>query len=281
MADGAAISILGGEGMLGSALFSECRREGVEAQVFDLPDFDITNKEHIEEVVGKSGAVMNCAAYTDVDRAQSEIGRAYKVNAEAVGELGRAAAKFGVWVLHISTDFVFDGLSARPYVEADRCNPINVYGRSKLAGEKLLIESGCAGCIMRIEWTYGHKGNNFVTGLIEAARKGKPLRVVDDQVGSPTAVSEVAKVICKLFSIRPEGVFHFASRGYVSRYGMAEFIFGKLRMKVDLQSCPSSEYPSTAERPLNSRFDCTKIQRLLGEPIERWEKPLEEFIKQL
>jgi dTDP-4-dehydrorhamnose reductase len=137
--------------------------------VFDLPDFDITNYKQLEQVIKDASIVLNCAAYTNVDDAESEGDLAYKVNAEAVGWLGDLAKKAGVWVLHISTSFVFDGKSDTPYVETHPPNPINAYGRSKLAGEQLLVESGCPHCIMRIEWTYGLHGDNFVTRLIRRA----------------------------------------------------------------------------------------------------------------
>jgi dTDP-4-dehydrorhamnose reductase len=134
---------------------------------------------------------------------------------------------------------------------------------------------------MRIQWTYGLNGENFVTKLIRRARANKLLRVVDDQIGSPTATTQVAEAIYKLLSKRPEGVFHFASEGYVSRYEMAKFIFDKVAMDVDLVACKSSDYVTAAARPLNSRFDCSKIKALLGEAIEPWERPLQSFLMRL
>ncbi len=187
------IAILGGKGMLGSNVFLACQKHGFDAIALDLPNFDITNASHLRQVVRDAKIIVNCAAYTDVEKAESEAELAYKVNAEAVGKLGSVAKNAGVWVLHISTDFVFDGTSDRPYVETDTPNPINVYGASKLAGEKLLIESGCPNCIMRIEWTYGLNGDNFVIKLINKAKTSKEISVVDDQIGSPTATTEVAR----------------------------------------------------------------------------------------
>jgi len=275
------IAILGGGGMLGTDLASECSRRGIGFEVFDLPDFNITNEQHLREAMDGAAAVINCAAYTNVEKAESEPEQAYKVNAEAVGTLGSLVQQAGVWVLHISTDFVFDGNSERPYTETDTPNPINIYGKSKLAGEKLLVESGCQYCIMRLEWTYGLSGNNFVKKLIEFAKKKQELDVVDDQVGSPTATPQAAKAICELLSKRPVGVFHFAAEGYVSRFDMAKFIFDKLGMIVDLNRCKSSDYLCKAQRPLNSRFCCDKIKALLNEPIDYWQGPLEDFLRKL
>jgi dTDP-4-dehydrorhamnose reductase len=134
---------------------------------------------------------------------------------------------------------------------------------------------------MRIEWTYGSGGNNFVTKMIKHAKAGERLKVVNDQIGSPTATTEVAKGICRLLPKKPQGVFHFASAGYVSRFEMAKFIFDKLNMSVDLSSCKTTDFPTVAARPLNSRFDCSKIKALLDEPIEPWQAPLGRFLERL
>ncbi|GAI24478.1 unnamed protein product, partial [marine sediment metagenome] len=236
------IAILGGRGMLGTDLTKICRQEGFDVTVFDLPEFDITNSQQLKEALSNTKTIVNCAAYTNVDGAESEAELAYQVNAEAVGRLGVLVKEANAWLLHVSTDFVFDGRSDRPYVETDPPNPINEYGKTKLTGEQLLGQSGCHHCIIRIEWTYGAAGNNFVTKLIKRATTDKALKVVDDQIGSPTATTEVAKVICELLRIKPAGVFHFASAGYVSRYEMAKFIFDNLSIDVTLLPCKTSDY---------------------------------------
>lgn len=267
--------------MLGTDLAEVCGQEGFDVRVFDLPEFDITNSEQLQQVVKGTDSIVNCAAYTNVDGAESEPERAYEVNAAAVGRLGALVKRDNLWLLHISTDFVFDGKLNRPYVETDLPNPINEYGKSKLAGEQLLVETGCQQCIMRIEWTYGRHGNNFVTKLIQRAKTCGSLSVVDDQVGSPTATTEVSETICELLRRRPLGVFHFASAGYVSRYEMAKFVFDKLPIEVNVTPCKTSDFASAAARPLNSRFDCSKITALLSAPIEPWQGPLERFLAQI
>jgi len=277
----ARIAILGGKGMLGSDLATACRRQGYEPIVLDLPEFDITNAGQLERAVSEADLIVNCAAYTNVDGAESEAEPAHEVNAEAVGRLGAVAGAAGKWILHISTDFVFDGKGDEPYVETDTPNPINTYGRSKLAGEKLLTGSGCRHCIMRVQWTYGRAGNNFVTKLISRAETGQQIKVVDDQIGSPTATVEVARAICDLLPKQPEGIFHFAANGYVSRHEMAKFVFEKLSFEIDPAACKTSDFQSPALRPLNSRFDCSKIATLLDGPIQPWQVPLEQFLRQL
>jgi len=275
------IAILGGRGMLGTDLARICEQQGFNVEVFDLPEFDITNSRQLKEAVDAAKTIVNCAAYTNVDGAENEAEKAYQVNAEAVGRLGAFVKEADAWLLHISTDFVFDGKLDRPYLETDTPNPINEYGKTKLAGEQLLAQSGCRHCIIRIEWTYGSAGNNFISKIIQRAKTDKELKVVDDQIGSLTATTEVAKVICELLRIKPADFFHFASAGYVSRYEMAKFIFDNLSIDVTLLPCKTSDYVSAAVRPLNSRFDCSKIEALLNEPIEPWQVPLERFLRQL
>jgi dTDP-4-dehydrorhamnose reductase len=275
------IVILGGRGMLGTDLIKTFNERKINVQVFDLPEFDITNFTRLKETIKKADIIINCAAYTNVDGAEKEKELAYKVNAEAVGRIGEIARDNNVWVLHISTDFVFDGKQNRPYIETDIASPISEYGRTKLAGEQLLAQSGCKYCIIRVEWTYGSAGNNFVSKLIQRARTNNTVNVVDDQVGSPTATTEVSKAICELIPKKPLGLFHFANSGYVSRYEMAEFIFDNLMMNVNLVRCKTSDYVTPAARPLNSRFDCTKITELLGRQIEPWQMVLERYLNNL
>jgi len=275
------VVILGGRGMLGTDLAYACRKHALDIKVFDLPDFDITNDQQLYQAVNSGDIIINCAAYTDVEKAETEFDLAYQINALAVGNLGELAKTAGKWLLHISTDFVFDGKLDRPYVETDIPQPINAYGRTKLAGEQLLVQTGCKYCILRLQWTYGLTGRNFVTKAIDHAKKDGQLNVVDDQIGSPTATTEVAEVIYELLQKKTQGIFHFAAAGYCSRYDMAKFIFEKLHISVDLTNCKSGDYITAATRPLNSRFDCNKIQALLNKPIENWQKPLGRFLEKL
>jgi dTDP-4-dehydrorhamnose reductase len=272
------LAILGGRGMLGTDLAAAATQRGFDVRVHDLPECDITTGAHLEQVVRQADLIVNCAAYTNVDAAERHAELAHRINGAAVGRLGELARRDGKWVLHISTDFVFDGRLDRPYHETDAPNPINKYGESKLAGERLLQESGCSHCLLRLEWTYGRNGRHFISKLIERARTSSVLQVVHDQVGSPTATAEAAKVICRLAEQRVEGVLHFASAGFASRYDMAVFVFRHLGLPTELRPCRTGDYPAPAARPLNSRFDCRKIQKLLPEPIRPWQEPLQEFL---
>jgi dTDP-4-dehydrorhamnose reductase len=273
------IVILGGRGMLATDVVAFFKRKGSEVTVLDIPEFDITRPNDIESAIHGAQTVINCAAYTNVEKAEEERDLAFSVNAEAVGRLGKIAKAGGQRVLHISTDFVFNGQTEKPYTEDDEPDPVNVYGQSKLEGEKLLIESGCQCCIMRIQWTYGAAGNNFIKKLISFAEANDEVNVVEDQVGSPTATTAVAKAIWDMVENQADGIYHFAAEGNVSRYEMAKFIFDELKLKAKVVPCKSSEFQSKAQRPLSSRFDCNKIKRLLTEPIEHWQEPLRRYVR--
>ena len=275
------VVILGAGGMLGRDVAAACEKRGLAALGYDLPEFDIADGAQVQKAIDPADAVINCAAYTNVDGAESQREPAHRVNGEAVGQLGHLAARGGKWVLHFSTDFVFDGTLDRPYAETDTPNPISEYGRSKLAGERLLRESGCSHCIVRLEWTYGRGGNNFVRKIVERAQAGGPLNVVNDQIGSPTATTEAAEAVCALLERRAEGLYHFAAAGYASRFDVARFIVQQRCLDAPVLPCSSRDYPSPARRPLNSRFDCSKIQALLGTPIKPWQEPLAAFVRQL
>ena len=275
------IVLLGANGMLGSDIRRLCTEDNLNITPFDLPDFDITDKNQLEKALEKADIVINCAAYTNVEKAEAESEQAFKVNAEAVGNLAKIARRNSIYVIHISTDFVFDGEKETPYIETDLPSPINVYGKSKLEGETLLIKNHNNFVIIRVQWTYGKNGTNFITKLVSLAKQKDSLKVVDDQFGSPTSTQEAAKVILEFAVKKPQGLFHYAAAGFASRYDVAKFVFEKLKLNTKVLPCKSDEFPTAAKRPLNSRFCCDKIQALLDKPIAVWQKPLERFLKNL
>jgi dTDP-4-dehydrorhamnose reductase len=273
------IGLAGGKGMLGGDVAALFRAGGIDFKVYDLPEFDLAAPGTAEEMARECSAIVNCSAFSDVERSESEPEKAFAVNAEAVGRLGSAAARRGLWILHFGTDFVFDGTLGRPYREDDAPNPLNAYGRSKLEGERLLAASGCRRCLLRIQWTYGRSGQNFVRKIVAAARSRPELRVVDDQVGSPTATSEVARLVFHLLELKAEGTYHFCAAGSASRFEAASFIVDALGLRTRILPCKSGDFKTAARRPLNSRFDCSKIRALTGEGIEDWRGPLGRFLK--
>ena len=316
MADGPVL-VLGARGMLGTDVMAALAAAGLPARGLDLPDFDITDDTALANVIlseaqpsrrtsgpiistddtaftnvilseaqpsrrtsGPVVAVINCAAYTDVERAEDHEALAHRINADAVGALGRLAAAAGVYVIHISTDFVFDGRKDGPYTEDDLPNPISAYGRTKLAGERALVESGCRHAILRIQWTYGRAGNHFVSKIAALARSHDRIRVVDDQRGAPTATTEVAAVIRTLLAARPEGVFHFAAAGEATRFDVARAVVERLGLPTMVEPCASDTFPTKAARPANSRFDCTRIRTALPGAIRPWREVLEEYLEE-
>ena len=275
------IALLGGNGMLGTDIAESFIEDNLDVTVFDLPQWDITADADIKKAVDSADIIINCAAYTNVDLAESQYDLACKINAQAVANLAEMVRKNNKYLIHISTDFVFDGKGSEPYKETDQPNPVNAYGKSKLAGEQAVVDSSCDYCIIRVQWTYGHAGNNFVKKLIERAANTKNVKVVDDQVGSPTATAEVAKILLQLVKQKPIGLFHLAADGFVSRYRMAQFIFDYLKMDVNLTPCKTTDFNSPADRPLNSKFNCDKIKSLPAIKISSWQDQLTCFLAKL
>ena len=279
MADrGQRVAVLGGRGMLGTDVACELSTRGLVPLIYDLPEFDIRRPQDVSRALQEAAAVVNCAAYTNVDGAESHPDMAREVNAEAVGSLGRQAAAREVYAVHISTDFVFDGCATRPYNEDDSPHPLNVYGQTKLDGERAFLGSGCQGALVRVEWTYGQAGVSFVHKVIERAKRGGEIRMVDDQMGSPTWTRDVASALGDLLDRRATGVFHYAATGYASRFDVAGFILDELGLSRQLIRCRTADFVSPAQRPLNSRFDCRKIDRSLAVPRPGWQTSLRKFL---
>ncbi|MDD5676878.1 MAG: dTDP-4-dehydrorhamnose reductase [Kiritimatiellae bacterium] len=272
------ITILGGRGMLGSDLAPVLVQAGYSVRILDLPEFDLTRADHLARALNGAQVVVNCAAFTNVDQAEKRFDTAMAVNGRAVGALGAAAKERGVFVVHISTDFVFDGRQTRPYVETDPPNPLNTYGRSKLEGEQALRDSACAHVILRVQWSYGNHGKNFISKIRERALTGKELKVVEDQVGAPTWTADMARAITVLIRDRRTGLYHFANAGYASRFEVAVFITTQLNLPVRIMPCVSEAFPTPTLRPKNSWFNTAKIQVILDAPIRSWQNALADFL---
>jgi dTDP-4-dehydrorhamnose reductase len=275
------IVILGSGGMLGSEVVSAFSARGYRVVSFDQPAWDITRHDARQEAIAAGDVIVNCAAYTNVDGAESNQKLANSVNGEAVGELGLLAAAAGRRVVHFSTDFVFDGTKENPHIEDDAPCPISVYGHSKLLGESELAASGCNHLTLRLQWTYGRHGENFFTRLLKWAETRDVLQVVDDQIGSPTATVDVAEAVCELVEKNAGGTFHYAASGYGSRYEIAAFAMSTLAPACSIVPCTSDAFESAAPRPMNSRFDCSKVDKLLDRPRSHWQEPLAAFLETL
>jgi dTDP-4-dehydrorhamnose reductase len=219
--------------------------------------------------------VINASAYTAVDKAESEAELASAVNASAVSDMARACAERDLSFVHLSTDYVFDGESVRPYVETDAANPLGVYGRTKREGEEAIIGSRAPYAIIRLSWVFSAHGGNFVKTMRRLARERGAVRVVDDQRGRPTAAAHAADAALLVAGVLREdrskgGVYHFAGAETATWADFAERIFTLSRLTVDLTRIPTSAYPTPARRPKYSVLDTTHFTRTFGRPAPSW-----------
>jgi len=225
--------------------------------------------------------IVNAAAYTAVDRAESEPAAAFAVNAAAPGVLAEEAKRLGAILVHYSTDYVFDGQKAAPYVEDDPPRPLGVYGRSKLDGERAIRASGCRHLILRTSWVYAGRGRNFLLTMLRLAAERPELRVVDDQRGAPTWARDIAVATARLLADPPEGLFHLTASGATTWYGFACAILQGAGLATPVRPIASSEYPTPARRPANSVLDSGRLRAAAGIVMPAWEEGLAGCLAEL
>jgi dTDP-4-dehydrorhamnose reductase len=281
------IWLIGNRGMLGSDV--EKLLVGTELKFFASDsDVDITSLETLESFTEDKSIdwIINCAAYTAVENAESNRDEACAINAKGPENIAKIAKNKNAKMIHISTDYVFDGKKDSAYLESDTTNPINIYGSSKLEGEKNIINIWPRYFIIRTSWLYGHNGNNFVKMMLGFFQKGADVSVVSDQFGSPTYSADLAKVIVNIVSKDPKeyGVYNFTNEGKISWSDFASEIqelalkHGLVDKKITVKSVPTSEYPSKITRPVNSHLSRDKIRQTFGVDVRNWKVALEEFI---
>lgn len=260
---------------------------GVRLLALDSAALDITDQRAVAEVVAEErpAVIINAAAYTAVDRAESEPGRAVAVNSHGVANLAGAARENGARLVQISTDFVFDGLQSRPYAPNDPPNPLGVYGGSKLAGEAAVRQAlGDEGLIVRTAWLYSSHGHNFVKTMLRLFAGRDEVRVVADQIGTPTWARGLAETIWRLTEIGASGIHHWTDAGVAGWYDFACAIqeealaLGLLSRAVPVVPVTTSEYPTPARRPACSVLDKTKTRKLLGGPVLHWRVQLRHML---
>ncbi len=283
------VLVTGARGQLGHDVVSTLRKAGTEAITPQRDELDFMLPETIADTVEthRPDWVINCAAYTQVDRAESEPEIAFTVNRDAAGQLAAAAAAAGARLLHVSTDFVFNGRQSRPYRETDAPDPLSVYGRSKLAGELTVMAAMPDAVILRTAWVYGVHGHNFVKTMLRLALQGQALRVVDDQVGSPTWTVDLATVILQLMAADARGLFHYTNAGSTSWHGFAQAILeqaaaaGFELKTTTVEPIPTAAWPTPAVRPACSVLGTGKIERLLALAIPGWRDSLDQMLREL
>jgi dTDP-4-dehydrorhamnose reductase len=289
------IILIGNQGMLGRDLQSRLQNAGYNVKGLDIDELDITQPEAILPLLEPYGAdlVINCASYTAVDKAEAEPELAFAVNRDGPANLSDACKKLEVSLIHISTDYVFDGNAKRPYREDDPVDPLGVYGQSKWAGEKAVRSRLKEYLIVRTAWLYGVHGNNFVKTILKLAREKEELTVVADQKGCPTWTGDLADALVAMAGQIHEnprpirwGTYHFCGNGFTTWYDFAEAILKQGRLFENLRAVPvvpitTAEYPTPAQRPKWAVLDCTKIERVFGIRPKHWQEGLRFMLEEL
>ena len=256
----------------------------------DYPDVDLTDSDGLRKLVReiKPQIVVNAAAYTAVDKAEEDEARCLAINATGAGVLAEEAAKLGAAIVHYSTDYVYNGTGERPWVETDAVEPLNAYGRTKLAGDEAIAAANPRHLIFRVSWVYGARGSNFLLTMLRLARQKEALTVVDDQVGAPTWSRQIAEATALAIARwnGQSGVYHLPQAGFTSWYGFAKAIFELDPKKAEqvlreVSPVSSDAYPSKAHRPTNSRMSGEKLAADFGIRLPHWEDSLRQVIETL
>lgn len=284
------ILVTGKNGQLGSELQAIASQYPQYDFLFtDRDTLDITNRDEIDDFFAKKlpQFCINAAAYTAVDKAETERDLAMRVNAEAVGYLALACKKYNTKFIHISTDYVFDGTANEPYKEEDELNPVNFYGLTKLMGEKLAISNNPGTIIIRTSWVYSSYGSNFVKTMIRLMSERNAVNVVNDQYGSPTYARDLAEAILVMIKsfgatfLSAGGIYHFSNNGAISWFDFASAIKEFTASSCMVSPIPTYSYPTPAKRPFYSVFDKTKISSSFDIAIKDWKKSLQNCFAEL
>jgi dTDP-4-dehydrorhamnose reductase len=282
------ILVTGKAGQLATSLAARAAGDAkLELVTLSRPELDLEKPVSIAEqfAARQPDLVINAAAYTAVDRAETEPERAFAINRDGAAVAAATAYRLGVPFVHISTDYVFDGSKSRPYVEADETNPLNVYGRSKLEGERAVLAAHPRALVLRTSWVFSPFGSNFVKTMLRLGTDRPVLRVVSDQFGSPTSSVDLAAAILDIAPIlqrEPGGLYHLAGQGSTNWHDFAAFIFQKSKQHggpaPELEAISSRDYNTAARRPANSRLDCTAFAQRFGISLRPWEEAVSETV---
>lgn len=279
------ILVTGASGQLGQSLRLRCVAfPEMKLHFYTRQDFDLEKPDQMTKVLDghQFDVVINAAAYTAVDLAEKEPDRAFAINTLGVKNLAELCAARNITLLHVSTDYVFDGKGNQPYLEEHPTAPLGIYGQSKLQGEQAVEEINPAHYIVRTSWLYGPYGNNFLKTMLRLAEQGKSLTITTEQTGSPTSTLDLADALLKLIEIEaPYGTYHFSNAGQTTWYGFAREIFRQTHQLDRVQLAETDEYPTFAKRPKYSVLDTNKITQTLQQPIQSWQEALAEVIHQL
>ena len=288
------VVVIGANGQLGWEVCRRGEKQGFDIVSLDLPEFDITEPLAVKKAVSQTGVslVINAAAYTAVDKAESEPELTFAVNRDGPAYLATSCATVGIPLIHVSTDYVFDGTKQGPYLETDPPAPLGVYGKSKAAGETEVRNILKEHIILRTAWLYGIHGHNFVKTMLRLGREKEILRVVADQYGCPTYAADLAEAILKVAAQIGEqhdiiwGTYHYCGKGVTTWHGFAEKIFDLAREHCSIAvkeviPITTPEYPTPAKRPANSVLDCSLFTKHLAVHPRPWQESLADMINRL
>lgn len=276
------VLVTGARGQLGYDVVKRLNNIGIEAICVDRDEFDITDQEKTKKYIldNKPDVIVHCAAYTAVDKAEDEKGLCYAINVDGTRNIVEAAKTIDAKMVYISTDYVFDGEGNEPYAEENSTKPINYYGYTKEQGELVVRESLDKHFIIRTSWVYGHNGSNFVKTMLKLASSKDEINVVNDQIGSPTYTADLAVLICDILQTTKYGTYHGVNEGYCSWYEFAQIISQETKTKVKVNPIASSNYPTKAKRPLNSRLSKNNLDKNGFARLPQWEDALNRYINE-
>lgn len=284
------ILIIGASGMLGTALTNKLKKTEDHIFIATFPEtidgsilLDITNPEQVENEISniKPDIVFNCSAYTDVDGAQSNVKAAMAVNAHGCENLAQSCKNNKALLVHISTDYVFNGNADTPYKPDDKTCPNTIYGKSKLDGEKAIIQSSCKHIIIRTSWLFGPDGNNFVKTIYNLAKMRDEIKVVNDQLGKPTYTLDLADCMIGLADKNAQGIFHYSNSPKCTWYDFAKEIVKIAKLNCNVLPCTTADFPRPAPRPAYSVLDTSKTEELVPGIVRPWQDALKDYIPQL
>lgn len=291
MGNSGAILIAGRSGRVAHDLIEQAGRLGLPVKAVGRPDLDLEDRDSIARVLAaeRPRAIVNAAGQVAVDEAEHDPARAFAINCDGAAHLAAAAAAAGIPVIHLSSDYVFDGAKMAPYREDDAIAPLSVYGRSKAAGEEAVRAAHPRAIVVRTSWVFGPHGKNFLTTMLALAARQEVVRVVADQHGTPTAGAELARALLEMTELvaaapgaASPGIYHVAGAGETTWLGFAEAIFSGWARRghrvPTIQAISLSDWPGPARRPRDSRLDCSKVARTFGIRLPAWQVSLEHCL---
>ena len=274
--------VTGVKGQLGYDIVNECKRRDIDAVGVDVEEMDITDAKKVEEVIksGNYDAVVHCAAWTAVDKAEDEVEACIKVNVDGTKNIANVCKELNIPMMYFSTDYVFDGQGDQPWHEYDKRHPLNVYGQTKYEGE-LAVEALEKHFIVRIAWVFGVNGNNFIKTMLRLGKERGAVSVVNDQIGSPTYTYDLSKLVVDMIQTDKYGTYHATNEGLCSWYEFACEIFKQAKLDVEVTPVDSNAFPAKAKRPNNSRMSKEMLDKNGFDRLPTWQDALGRYLKEI